>query len=213
MKARFLTPVVAAGAAVALFGGMSLAATSSSQVLLQSRLYGNIPGVTIRGVAAPPAPWVVDGQVTLTRKHLTISGTWLVIPAGYLGSGGAVPKTLVGTTAKVPKVVADITTAKGTSLVTAPVTLSKTGAFSFSVPVNLTGPIEYPVVLIGPPGKTAHSIGSWFASSNFLTNYGVATPQMIKSWTAPTKGSTGGSSGGSYGSPKKGSSSSSSSGW
>ncbi|MCL5064307.1 MAG: hypothetical protein M1600_04450 [Firmicutes bacterium] len=182
-------------------GAMAFAAAApASSVLLKGPIYGNIPGVTVRGVAAAPAPWVVDGTVTLTRTHLTASGTWLVIPSGYLGTGAAVPKKLVGTTADVPKVVADITFANGKSVITAPVTLSKTGAFSFNVNLNLSTSVADPVVLIGPPGKPKGSIDAWFASTNFLQAYGTATPSMIKSWTTPsttttTKSSSGGGGG------------------
>ncbi len=178
-------------------GAMAFAAPApSTGVLLTSPLYGNIPDVSIRGVAAASAPWVVDGQLTLTRTRLTATGTWLVIPAGYLASGAAVPKTLVGSTAGVPKIVADITFTHGKSVITGPVTLSKTGAFSFNVAVNLTGPVEDPVVLIGPPGKAKGSIDAWFASSDFLQGYGTATPSMIKSWTTTTTKSSSSGGGG-----------------
>ncbi len=214
IRAMRWIPVAAAAVGMAAFGGLALAAPATSQVLLQSELFGNIPSVSVRGVAAASAPWVVDGHLTLTRTHLSASGTWLVIPAGYLATGAAVPKSLVGTTAGVPKLVADITDAEGHHLITAPVTLTKTGTFSFNVAVNLSGAVEDPVVLIGPPGKTAHSIDAWFASTNFLKQYGDATPSMIKSWT---KSSSSSSSSSSYGSAKTGSSGSSksksSSGW
>jgi hypothetical protein len=187
---------------------MALAAPANSSVLLKSELFGNIPSVTIRGVSAATAPWVVDGHVTLTKTHLTASGTWLVIPAGYTSTGAAVPKSLVGTTAGVPKVVADVTDAEGQHYITAAVTLTKKGAFSFNVPIHLTGAVEDPVVLIGPPGKTAHSIAAWFAASNFLRQYGDATPSMIKSWTSVSTGSGSGS----YGASKKGTKSKSGSG-
>ena len=208
-------PVAGAVVGLSAFGGLALAAPANSSVLLKSELFGNIPGVTVRGVASATAPWVVDGHLTLTRTHLSASGTWLLIPQGYTATGAQVPKSLVGTTAGVPKLVADITDAQGKDVITAPVTLSKNGAFSFNVALNLTGPIGDPVVLIGLPGKKAHSIAAWFASTNFLSQYGDATPNMIKSWTGPTHSNRSGSS--SYGSTKTGSSGSttskSSGGW
>jgi len=188
IRVRNWIPVAGAVVGIAALGGIALAASNSSPTLLQSQLFGNIPKVAIRGVMSATAPWVVNGKVTLTRTHLSASGTWMVIPKGYMASGTAVPKSLVGTTAGVPKLVADITDAKG-QYVTVPVTLTKKGTFTFNVPVHLTGPIQYPVVLIGIPGKKPHSIGAWFAATNFLRQYGDATPAMIKSWTA---GSTGG---------------------
>jgi len=197
-------PVAGAVVGLSAFGGLALAAPANSSVLLKSQLFGNIPSVTVRGVAAATAPWVVDGHLTLTRTHLSASGTWLVIPQGYTATGAQVPKSLVGTTAGVPKLVADITDAQGKDVITAPVTLSKNGAFSFNVALNLTGPIGDPVVLIGPPGKKAHSIDAWFAATNFLKQYGDVTPSMIKSWT---HSSSSGSS--SYGAAKTGSSGSS----
>lgn len=189
-KIRWI-PIAAAAVGVTAMSGIALAATSSSAVLLSSQLFGNIPSVTIRGVAAPSAPWVVDGHITLTRTHLSGSGTWLVIPSGYLANGSAVPKALVGTTAGVTKIVADITDAEGHQYITAPVTLNKKGGFTFNVAVHLTGPIGDPIVLIGPPGKTANSISAWFASTNFLKQYGEATPSMIKSWTSSSTTGTG----------------------
>ena len=206
---RTVLPVAGAIVGLAAFGGMAMAAPSNSAVLLKSELLGNIPNVTVRGVAAATAPWVVDGHLTLTRTHLSASGSWLVIPAGYMASGAPVPKSLVGTTAGVPKLVADVTDAEGHHFVTVPVTLSKKGSFTFNVPVRLTGPVQDPVVLIGPPGKTAHSIGAWFASTNFLKQYGDATPGMIQSWTHSSGSNSGGGSG-TYGSSK---SKSGSSGW
>jgi hypothetical protein len=210
-RIRKWIPVVGAAAVVAGVGGMALAATTSSGPLLQSQLFGNMPKVTIRGVASATAPWVLDGKVTLTRTHLSASGKWMLIPAGYMASGAAVPKSLVGTTAGVPKLVAEITDANGGHMVTAPVVLTKKGSFTFNMALHLTGPIQDPIVLIGPPGKKPHTMLAWFAASNFLRQYGYATPAMVKSWA---KASAGGTTKGSYGgTTKKSGSGSGSSGW
>ena len=206
-------PVTVAGVAVVILGGIALAATIRSGPLLQSPLYGNIPNVTVRGVASATAPWVLDGKVTVTRSHLNASGTWMLIPPGYMATGAIVPKAMVGTTGGFPKLVADVTDAHGGHVVTAPVVLTKKGTFHFNMPLHLTGPIHDPIVLIGPPGKKPHTIGAWFAASNFLRQYGEATPTMIRSWAktkthVPTKGTYGGSA-----SHSSGSGSGSSGGW
>lgn len=194
--------VTVAGVAAASLGGMALAATVRSSPLLQSPLYGNIPKVTVRGVASATAPWVLDGKVTLTRTYLRASGKWMVIPAEYMATGAIVPKAMVGTTGGFPKLVADITDAHGGHIVTTPVVLTKKGTFHFNMPLHLTGPIREPIVLIGPPGRKPHTIGAWFAASNFLKQYGETTPAMIRSWTKASHGgstthsSSSGSSGG-----------------
>lgn len=186
-------------------GGLALAATIRSGPLLKSPLYGNIPKVAVRGVASATAPWVLDGKVTLTRSHLSASGKWMLIPPEHMATGATVPKAMVGTTGGFPKLVADITDAHGRHFVTAPVVLTKKGPFHFNMTLHLTGPIRDPIVLIGPPGKKPHTIGAWFAASNFLAQYGKATPAIIRSWAktkarVTTKGSYGGSTTHSFGS-------------
>ncbi len=207
---RYWVAAAATPAMIALVGSVTLAAPVKSQVLLHSRLYGNVPKVTVRGVKSGVAPWVAAGNATLTRTHLNVSGTWLLIPPGVMASGAAVPKTLIGTTAGVKSVVAMVTDAEGAHIVTKPTALSKSGSFSFNVPIHLTGQVSDPVILIGPPGKSPHSIFAWFAATDFMKQYGTATPQMVRAWAATAK-KTSKSSGG-YGS-KSGGSSSSGSGW
>lgn len=186
---------VALAGSFAVAGGMVLAA-QKPPVLLQSKLFGNIPNVTIRGVSAAPYPWVVVGHVKLTRTHLFATGKWLIIPPGLSATGKPVPSAIAGTTAGVPKVVAEVTDAEGAKVVTAPVVLSRTGSFTVSAPIHLTGPVEDPVVLIGPPGS-GKTMGAWFAATNFLAEYGVAKPGMLHT---AKKGSSG--SGSTYGSTK-----------
>ncbi len=214
---RYWIAAATTAAMLALAGSVTLAAPVKSQVLLKSPVYGNIPKVTLRGVKSGVAPWVAAGNATLTRTHLSVSGTWLLIPPGIMASGAPVPKTLVGTTAGVKSVVAVVTDAEGARVVTKPTPLSKAGTFTFNVPVHLKGPVNDPIVLIGPPGKAPHSILAWFAATDFLKQYGTATPQMVRAWSAGAKKTHKGSGG--YGSKsggstsKGGGSTSSGSGW
>lgn len=208
LTARWTAAAVAGSLVVV--GGAAFAAAKPA-VLLQSKLFGNIPNVTIRGVSAAPYPWVVVGHVKLTRTHLYATGKWLIIPSGLSATGKAVPKALAGTTAGVPKVAAEVTDGEGAQVVTAPVALSHTGSFTINAPIHLTGPVEDPVVLIGPPGK-GKTIGAWFASSNFLTEYGLAKPGMLH--TSKSSSGSGSGSGSTYGSSKsKSKGSGGSSGW
>ncbi|MCY0875755.1 MAG: hypothetical protein OWT28_05755 [Firmicutes bacterium] len=138
------------------------------------KLFGNIPNVTVRGIPAGGAPWVVDGSVKLTDNHIWASGKWLMVPkTGYLADGKPIPMKVAGTTAGFLKVVAEITFANAKSVVTAPVTLTAKGDFTINAKVMIPKGAADPVILIGPPnGMGGEKV--WFASTNFLMDYGQA---------------------------------------
>lgn len=189
-QTRWAAPMVgiALGTVVTAYAGLQ------SNVILQSNLYGNIPNVTVRGVQAGGAPWVVEGTVKLTRTDLVASGKWLIIPkTGYLANGKPIPSAVAGTTAGVTSVVAAITFANAPTIVTAPVSLNKQGNFTFNVMLNIPKNAANPVVLIGP--GTKGKIGAWFASSDFLMDYGEYQPAGMNGMG--NSGSTGSSGGGS----------------
>gem|GEM_PF-3270451 len=204
---KWIAPAIVAASVVGGGGAYAAAATATataqSPVLLNGALFGNIANVTVRGVAAGKAPWIVQGRVKLTRTNLTVQGKWFIIPKnGYMYNGQPVPKALAGTTAGVKMVVADITFGNSKSVITAPAKLSPQGVFSINAKVNIPANAGQPVVLIGPgvQGK----IIAWFASSNFLTDYGMvhgspgAAGSAYAAGSASSKG--GGSSTGSKGS-------------
>ncbi len=233
-KGRLLIiPAVAAVAVVAAVGASSVFAagqrTAQPTDLLNGPIYGNIPNVTVRGVAAGKAPWIVSGRAVLTGGHLSASGKWLLIPKqGFMNTGAPIPKAFGGTTAGFTQVAAEITFANGPAVVTAPVKLSPKGVFTINANVKLPARHADPVVLIGP--VSGGKMMAWFASTDFFANYGRANASMASGWGASggasatkpyakagakagvtTTSSTGGKAGSSSGSSS--SSSSKSSGW
>lgn len=165
--------VVPVTAGVFLLGSAAFAAMHG-QMMTSGKLFGNIPNVTVRGVMAGGAPWIVDGNYTLSQDHFKATGKWLIIPkTGYLANGKAIPKAVAGTTAGVTKLVAEITFANSPAIVTNPFTLNAKGDFSVNQAIMIPKGAADPVVLIGPPnGKGGEKY--WFASSNFLMDYGQA---------------------------------------
>lgn len=172
--------------------GMVAYATTSMKPMLSGALYGNIPNVTVRGVPAGAAPWIVKGHVKLTQNHLWATGKWLLVPkTGYMATGQSVPKVIQGTTVGVTSIEAEITFANAKAVITAPVTLSKSGDFTINTSVKLPKGAAQPVVLIGP--GTSKGMKAWFASSNFLFDYGLANSSSTMSMkSSGTSGKSGG---------------------
>ncbi len=159
-------------------GSAFAAMKPSSTWSMQGKLFGNIPNVTVRNVQAGGAPWVVQGSYRLTSNHFYATGKWLVVPKqGYMQNGMMIPKAIAGTTVGVKSVVADITFANAKSVITAPVMLSKNGDFTFNTSIMIPKGAADPVILIGP--GTQKAIKVWFASSNFLMDYGMANKQSV----------------------------------
>lgn len=160
-----------AGATAGVLGVALVASgASAAKTLYTSALYGNIPNVTVRGVAAGGAPWVVRGTVTVTTTSIVIKGSDLVVPPGYMATDKPVAKSLVGTTVGIPAVGAELSCGQGTTLLTGTAPLSKKGAFQIDSTVKVPTACTDPIVLVGPVkgGKMV----AWFASSNFL-EYGL----------------------------------------
>lgn len=181
-------------AAMLVSGAVATASAASmqSKVLASGKLFGNIPNVTIRGIDAGGAPWVVQGHYALTNSDLVATGKWLIIPkTGFLANGKPIPSTIAGTTAGATSVIAAITFANAPTIYTKAVPLNKKGDFTFDVMLKVPKNAADPVVLIGPGANGKMS--SWWASSNFLMDYGSYT----SSGSGGTMSSSGGSSGGS----------------
>ncbi|MCY0901030.1 MAG: hypothetical protein OWU32_02455 [Firmicutes bacterium] len=168
--AKWLVPVTAG----VLLMGTAAFADMQGQMMMGGKLFGNIPNVTVRGVAAGGAPWIVDGSYKLTSTDISASGQWLIIPkTGYLANGKPIPKAVAGTTAGVTQLVAEITFANAAPIVTKPFALNAKGDFKMDQMIMMPKGAADPVVLIGPSdGKGGEKV--WFASSNFLMDYGQA---------------------------------------
>ncbi|MCL6595096.1 MAG: hypothetical protein K6V73_02675 [Firmicutes bacterium] len=186
-RARLSLAILAAGAVgVAVAGSVGAA---NAKVLYTSRLYGNIPNVTVRGVKAGAAPWIVQGSAQVTSDALIVQGTDLVVPPGDMADGKPVPKALVGTTVGIPKVAAELTCGQGTSVLTPAVTLTKQGAFKIDAQVKVPAACTDPIVLVGPVANGA--MKAWFASTNFLV-YGLPGRSAL-GWGGTAAGSSSGS--------------------
>lgn len=139
--------------------------------ILNAQVFGSTPNITIRGVDAGAAPWVVDnGKIQLDpsgRLRVRIKG--LLIGEGALASGDPVPANLVGTVATVAMVHAALTCGGPGGGI--PFTITSTDA----VPITIDGNVEIdaeittptvcaqPIVLIriGTPAMP----GPWIAAS------------------------------------------------
>lgn len=174
----------ALGAALAAAAG-----AAGAKTMYSSTLYGNIPNVTVRGVVAGSAPWIVKGTAKVTSTSVVVKGTDLVVPAGYLANGKAVPKSLINTTVGIPAVAAELSCGQGTSVLTGAAPLSKKGAFSIDAKVKLPAACTDPIILVGPVSKG--KMVAWFASTDFLA-YGLPGKSTL-GWKGSSKGSAGGS--------------------
>src|SRR4026209_1758936 len=67
--------------------------------VINNHVFGSTPNVTIRGVVAGGAPWVVkNGKAQLSPDgQLRVKVKGLVIGEGALANGNPVPDSLVGT--------------------------------------------------------------------------------------------------------------------
>lgn len=161
--------------ALSIFLLVPLASASLSSAkgpkVLNAHAIGSTPNITIRGVDAGAAPWVVDnGKIQLDpsgRLRVRIKG--LVIGEGALASGDPVPANLVGTVATVTMVHAALTCGGPGNGV--PFTITTTDA----VPISSDGDLEIdaqittptvcaqPIVLIRIGTPTTP--GPWIAAS------------------------------------------------
>lgn len=162
--------VVVAMALPLMSAGAQASTGSMGKVLFHGALYGNIPNVTVRGVTAGLAPWVVKGGAEFfSSGEVVVHGTGLVIPRGMMGTGGVVPKKLVGTTAGVKAVLVALSCSEfktGQLMSLGVVALNAKGDFSLSATRKLPVRCNDPIVLVGP-GKSGKMV-AWFASTNFL---------------------------------------------
>ncbi|HYV07940.1 MAG TPA: hypothetical protein VFB82_25330 [Blastocatellia bacterium] len=133
--------------------------------------FGSTPNITIRGVLAGGAPWVVkNGKITLDPNgRLKVRVKGLVIGDGALANGNPVPANLIGTTAGVATVHAALTCGGpggGVAFTITPthgVPLDADGDFEIDERITIPDICAQPIVLIriGDPATP----GPWIAAS------------------------------------------------
>ena len=158
--------------------GMASAAISAADgpKVINSHVFGSTPNVTIRGVVAGGAPWVVKtGKVQLKPNGgIRVRVTGLVIGDGALASGDPVPANLIGTVAGITTVHAALTCGGpggGTPFTITPtdgVPISADGDFEIDAEISLPSVCAQPIVLIriGTPAAP----GPWIAASELPDN-------------------------------------------
>lgn len=144
--------------------------------IINSHAFGSTPNITIRGVAAGGAPWVVDnGKVTLdSNGRLRAHVNGLVIGEGALANGDPVPANLVGTVATVTTVHAALTCGGpggGVPFTITPtdgVPIDSNGDFDIDAQVSIPSVCAQPIILIriGTPATP----GPWIAASELPGN-------------------------------------------
>jgi hypothetical protein len=144
--------------------------------VINTHVFGSTPNVTIRGVAAGGAPWVVkNGKVQLKPNGaLKVRVKGLVIGAGALVNGEPVPNNLIGTVAGITTVHAALTCGgpgAGTPFTITPtdgVAISADGDFEIDADISIPSVCEQPIVLIriGAPATA----GPWIAASELPDN-------------------------------------------
>ncbi len=139
--------------------------------IINAQVFGNTPNITIRGVSAAGAPWVVkNGKITLEQNgHLRVRVKGLVIIDGALANGNPVPPNLVGTTGGVLMVHAALTCGgpgDGVPFTITPtdgVPLDSNGNFEIDAEISIPNVCTQPIVLIRT--GTPESPGGWIAAS------------------------------------------------
>ena len=139
--------------------------------VLNNHVFGSTPNITIRGVDAGGAPWVVkNGKVQLRPNgRLIVRVKGLVIGEGALANGNPVPANLIGTVAGITTVHAALTCGGpggGTPFTITPtdgVPISPDGDFEIDAEISIPDGCAQPIVLIriGVPATP----GPWIAAS------------------------------------------------
>jgi hypothetical protein len=74
-----------------------------------SGLLGSLPNQTVAGIPSAGAPWTVrEGHAVVQQGRLKVEVKGLLIAAGTLANGNAVPPNLIGTTGAVTMVAASL---------------------------------------------------------------------------------------------------------
>jgi hypothetical protein len=158
---------------ICVLGALAFGMSSSADgpKIINGHVFGSTPNITIRGVEAGAAPWVVkNGKAQLSpngRLRVRVKG--LLIDEGTLASGDPVPDNLVGTVATVTTVHAALTCGGpggGTPFTITPtdgVPIGADGDFEIDEDVLVPSVCAQPIVLIriGTPAAP----GPWIAAS------------------------------------------------
>jgi hypothetical protein len=159
-----------------LFATTAAKHPSDGPKIVNAHAFGSTPNVTIRGVVAGGAPWVVkNGKIQLDPDgHLTVRIKGLLITGGALANGNPVPDNLIGTVATVTTVHAALTCGGpggGTPFTITPtdgVTIGANGDFEIDAQITLPEVCDRPIVLIRIGSPTA--AGPWIAASELEGN-------------------------------------------
>jgi hypothetical protein len=151
-------------------GSVSIGFADGPKVVNEA-IVGSTPNIMIRSVISGAAPWVVkNGRARLDPSgHLKIKVKGLLIAAGALANGEAVPAPIIGTVATVTTVHAALTCGGPGGGV--PFTITPTDGVpigpngDFEIDANLALPVvcSQPIILIriGTPEEP----GPWIAST------------------------------------------------
>jgi hypothetical protein len=139
--------------------------------VINNHVFGSTPNVTIRGVLAGAAPWVVkNGKAQLSPDgHIRVRVKGLVIGEGALANGEPVPESLIGTVATVTTVHAALTCGGpggGTAFTitsTDAVPINSKGDFEIDAELEIPSVCAQPIILIRI--GSAAAAGPWIAAS------------------------------------------------
>jgi hypothetical protein len=144
---------------------MASASNSSGVLFVSNSMVGSTPGMTVRGVAAGGAPWVVSSAVVQLdrdgRLHANIHGLLISKPGSPLD----------GTVGPVTGVRASLT-CEGTNVVasTGLVSLDANGNTKIDQMVTLPQSCVGPIILIQIGSTTSNpgpTLGPWIAATGF----------------------------------------------
>ena len=151
--------------------GSATVSSADGPKVINNHVFGSTPNITIRGVDAGGAPWVVkNGKAQLSpngRLRVRVKG--LLIGEGALANGNPVPDNLVGTVAGITMVHAALTCGgpgSGTPFTitsTDAVPIGANGDFDIDEEVTIPSVCAQPIILIriGLPADS----GPWIAAS------------------------------------------------
>jgi|SRR5215813_6693642 len=149
---------------------VTVSSTAGPKVI-NAHVFGNTQNITIRGVSAAGAPWVVkNGKLTLDQNgQFRVRVKGLLIIDGALANGSPVPANLIGTTGGVVTVHAALTCGGPgngvpfTITATDGVPLDSNGDFELDGQVTIPEACAQPIVLIRT--GTPEAPGGWIAAS------------------------------------------------
>jgi hypothetical protein len=150
---------------------VTISSAAAGPKIINAHAFGSTPNITIRGVVAGGAPWVVkNGKITLDNNgRLKVRVKGLVIGDGALANGNPVPANLIGTVAGITTVHAALTCGGpggGVAFTITPtdgVPIETSGDFDIDADLTIPDVCAQPIVLIRI--GTPETPGPWIAAS------------------------------------------------